>query len=205
MNFFGMGSWEILIILIAALIIFGPGRLPEVAGQAGRWIRDLRRMTTDLSDEFERTAGVQELKSAVRGEIANVKSEVNAVSGSVKRDLKAAASTSSTTVASTAKAPAAKTTSATTVSKATTSSSSTAKAAAPPAPPKATKRDPLADVSFMEPVGPAASANGAEKPAAASRRTEPAAPAPTTAADQQDALARARQRRLAAGYNRRSL
>jgi hypothetical protein len=42
-NIFGIGTQEILIIAVASLIIFGPNRLPEVAGQAAKWIRDLRK------------------------------------------------------------------------------------------------------------------------------------------------------------------
>ena len=64
MNFIGIGYGEILIILVAAVIIFGPQRLPEVAGQAARWLRDARKMMTDLSGEFERNAGMKEFKDS---------------------------------------------------------------------------------------------------------------------------------------------
>ncbi len=66
MNFLGMGPMELMLILVLALIVFGPGKLPEVAGQVGKAVRDLRRATTDLSSEFNRTLSleVEEKKEA---------------------------------------------------------------------------------------------------------------------------------------------
>ena len=66
MNFLGMGPMELMVILVLALIVFGPGKLPEIAGQVGRVVRDFRRMTGDLSSEFNRTLSleVEERKAA---------------------------------------------------------------------------------------------------------------------------------------------
>jgi Tat protein translocase TatB subunit len=210
MSFFGMGAWEITIILVAALVIFGPDRLPEMAGKVGKQIRDLRQMSTDLTGEFERSAGVQEFKSAVQGEISGVKSQVNSVTSSVKRDLDKAGSKVSTTAkaattSSTSKVSGAKTTTSTTSKTTTAKSTTTAKKE----PPKATKKDPLADLAFFdEPTGPAKPATSptVAKPSVtgtvkSSSSTTKASAA--TSEDHIDALARARQRRQAAGYNRR--
>jgi sec-independent protein translocase protein TatA len=40
---FGIGVPELIIILVVALIIFGPGKLPEIGSALGRGIRDFRR------------------------------------------------------------------------------------------------------------------------------------------------------------------
>lgn len=40
---FGLGVPELIVILVVALIIFGPGRLPEIGGALGRGIRDFRK------------------------------------------------------------------------------------------------------------------------------------------------------------------
>jgi sec-independent protein translocase protein TatB len=51
---FDIGAPEVLVVLIVALLVFGPDRMPEMARQAGSWLRDLRRMVAnarrDLSD-----------------------------------------------------------------------------------------------------------------------------------------------------------
>lgn len=36
-------GWEILIVLIVILIIFGPGKLPQVFGALGKGIREFRK------------------------------------------------------------------------------------------------------------------------------------------------------------------
>src|SRR6185295_3027246 len=66
MNFLGMGPMELMVILVLALVVFGPGKLPEIAGQVGRVVRDFRRMTGDLSSEFNRTLSleIEERKAA---------------------------------------------------------------------------------------------------------------------------------------------
>jgi TatA/E family protein of Tat protein translocase len=61
-----MGPMELMVILVLALIIFGPGKLPEIAGQVGKVVRDFRRTTAELSSEFNRTLSLEleERKSA---------------------------------------------------------------------------------------------------------------------------------------------
>jgi len=51
---FGLGMGEILIILVLALVLLGPDKLPEAAKQIGKGLRDFRRATDDLRDQFER-------------------------------------------------------------------------------------------------------------------------------------------------------
>ena len=66
MNFLGMGPMELMLILVLALIVVGPGKLPEMAGQVGKVIREFRRTTSELSGEFSRTLSleVEERKAA---------------------------------------------------------------------------------------------------------------------------------------------
>lgn len=68
MNFLGMGPMELLLILVLGLIVFGPGKLPEVMGQVGKAVRDFRRATSELSEEFNRTIQqeVQETQAVLK-------------------------------------------------------------------------------------------------------------------------------------------
>ena len=52
MNLFGMGTFEILTILVVATLVFGPNRIPEFARKAGEFLRSFRRITTDMTKEF---------------------------------------------------------------------------------------------------------------------------------------------------------
>jgi len=49
MGFLDIGMWEVLLILVVALIIWGPGKLPEIARMLGRAVRALRKATFDLT------------------------------------------------------------------------------------------------------------------------------------------------------------
>ena len=40
---FGMGATELIVILVVALLFFGPRKLPEIGGALGRGIRDFRK------------------------------------------------------------------------------------------------------------------------------------------------------------------
>lgn len=49
---FGLGFSEILLILVVALIVFGPKRLPEIAQGLGRALGDFRRAMDDVKREM---------------------------------------------------------------------------------------------------------------------------------------------------------
>lgn len=44
---FGLGIWELLIILVIVLVIFGAGKLPEIGGGLGKGIANFRKATQD--------------------------------------------------------------------------------------------------------------------------------------------------------------
>ena len=46
------GHWVyVVILLIVVLIIFGPGRLPELGGAVGKAMREFRKATSELTNE----------------------------------------------------------------------------------------------------------------------------------------------------------
>lgn len=49
---FGVGPEELVLILIIALIVLGPERMPKVARDVGRVVGDLRRTSDQLREEF---------------------------------------------------------------------------------------------------------------------------------------------------------
>ena len=63
MDFFGIGPWEILLILVVALIIVGPGKIPGIARTMGRTVRAIRRASSELT-----TAVTRELEAAEKSE-----------------------------------------------------------------------------------------------------------------------------------------
>ncbi len=63
---------ELIVILIIALIFLGPAKLPEVATSLGKAIRQFRKATQDLSEQFqiddEVKAPLRELQAALRND-----------------------------------------------------------------------------------------------------------------------------------------
>ncbi len=50
---FNIGPGELIVILILALVLLGPEKLPEMARTVGKGMRELRRATEDLKDQVE--------------------------------------------------------------------------------------------------------------------------------------------------------
>ena len=50
---FGLGTWEIVMILGVGLIVLGPDKLPTVARKLGKSVRDLRRAAGDFTREIQ--------------------------------------------------------------------------------------------------------------------------------------------------------
>lgn len=49
----GLGIWEIAIILVTALIVLGPEKLPQTARQLARMLGELRRVSDEVRRNFD--------------------------------------------------------------------------------------------------------------------------------------------------------
>lgn len=59
-----LGIWELLIILVVVLLIFGPRRLPEMAKGLGQSVREFRKGIRDMRNDFEEGADEEDKKVA---------------------------------------------------------------------------------------------------------------------------------------------
>ena len=82
-GFFGIGFWEILLVLLIILAVMGPRRLPEIAQRMGTLYRKLkmasRDLTTELTKEVEGTpldkkTGSQDILNPLREAASDLKS-----------------------------------------------------------------------------------------------------------------------------------
>ncbi|MGA7669045.1 MAG: twin-arginine translocase TatA/TatE family subunit [Nitrolancea sp.] len=53
-----IGAPELIIILVAVLIIFGPGKLPDLGRTLGKSIREFRHSVQEVTDDSDETATV---------------------------------------------------------------------------------------------------------------------------------------------------
>ena len=47
-----LGGWELIIILVVVLVIFGPKRLPEMGRSLGKAIREFKSAGKEVQKEF---------------------------------------------------------------------------------------------------------------------------------------------------------
>jgi sec-independent protein translocase protein TatA len=64
--FGSIGMPEMIIILVIALVVFGPGKLPEIGGAIGRGIKDFKRAMTDPEKKPEENPEVKRVKDEPR-------------------------------------------------------------------------------------------------------------------------------------------
>lgn len=78
---FGMSFGELTVVVIVALVVFGPKELPKILRKVGQWAGKLRRMAADLRaqsgiDDALRSegldVGIGELRKLARGELDGV-------------------------------------------------------------------------------------------------------------------------------------
>jgi sec-independent protein translocase protein TatB len=80
-DFFGINGWEMLVLLLIAMFIFGPDRLPKAISDGVKMIRNLRDMarnaTSDLSRELGTEIALEDLhpKTLIRKHILSEEDE----------------------------------------------------------------------------------------------------------------------------------
>ena len=52
MNLGPLGVWELLVILVIVLLLFGAKRLPEIAKSMGSSVREFRKGIKDIKEDF---------------------------------------------------------------------------------------------------------------------------------------------------------
>jgi sec-independent protein translocase protein TatA len=70
---FGIGIWEIAILLLVALVVFGPKRLPEMGRSLGKGMREFKDSISGKDDDDER----RELSRGAPGDADEPAAEMN--------------------------------------------------------------------------------------------------------------------------------
>jgi Tat protein translocase TatB subunit len=72
---FDIGTQELIIIFIVALLVFGPKKLPEIGRTLGKGLRELKSVLSGVTDSIEETGIEEEIKKARENVVGNLMKE----------------------------------------------------------------------------------------------------------------------------------
>ncbi len=80
MNIFGIGLPEMGLIMVLALLVFGPKKLPEIGRSLGKAIRGFQEASKEFQDEFKKEAEQIEktLSQPMQAELENPQKSLSA-------------------------------------------------------------------------------------------------------------------------------
>jgi len=85
-----LGNSELLLILVAALIFFGPRRLPQLGRQLGRSLAEFRRASEDFKRTWEREVNLDSFEKGLEPEssfLSNASERIRAAREAAAREL----------------------------------------------------------------------------------------------------------------------
>ena len=77
MNIFGVGLPEVTVILILALLIFGPKKLPELGKQLGKTLKSLKKASNEFQNEIDRVMNEEYKEESSKSIESNQTIEIN--------------------------------------------------------------------------------------------------------------------------------
>ena len=77
MNIFGVGLPEVTVILILALLIFGPKKLPELGKQLGKTLKSLKKASNEFQNEIDQVMNEEDKDESNKSIESNQTNEIN--------------------------------------------------------------------------------------------------------------------------------
>ncbi len=77
MNIFGVGLPEVTVILILALLIFGPKKLPELGKQLGKTLKSLKKASNEFQNEIDQAMDEDAKEELPKSMGSNQTNEIN--------------------------------------------------------------------------------------------------------------------------------
>lgn len=83
---FGFSFWEVFLILVVALLVIGPERLPGVARKAGEWTYKVRKFIANAKAEMDSEFNMQDMKQLLNSQESEI-SKLRAMVEETRDDL----------------------------------------------------------------------------------------------------------------------
>ena len=77
MNIFGVGLPEVTVILILALLIFGPKKLPELGKQLGKTLKSLKKASNEFQNEIDQVMNEEDKDESPNSIEGNQTNKIN--------------------------------------------------------------------------------------------------------------------------------
>jgi Tat protein translocase TatB subunit len=84
---FGIGFQEILLVLLIALIFFGPKKLPDLARSLGRGVAEFKKAADEVKRSFEEVVEEESLKNELKDELQELKDMGSDLEKDVKKEV----------------------------------------------------------------------------------------------------------------------
>ncbi len=95
MAFLFISGGEIFVVLVIVLMLFGADKIPSIARELGKGMRQLKDATNDIKREINNTAEKQGIDTSIATDIKkeintvkeNIQDNIDEVTGPIKRNL----------------------------------------------------------------------------------------------------------------------
>lgn len=76
---FNVGSGEMIVILLLAMLVLGPDKLPSTAKKVGRFLHEFRRMTSGFEQEVRRAMDLENISGSPSSSSSGAQSSSDAI------------------------------------------------------------------------------------------------------------------------------
>jgi len=90
---FDFSFWELAIVLVVALLVVGPDKLPVLAAKIGRWVGKAKRMMMSVRSDIENELKAAELKEMLekqQSEISQLRNILNDTQSDTEKEIQKA-------------------------------------------------------------------------------------------------------------------
>lgn len=62
----GIGIWELLLVLVIVLVVFGPSKLPELGKSIGKGLKEFKKASGEIAEEMKKPDTAEADKTTIK-------------------------------------------------------------------------------------------------------------------------------------------